>query len=37
MQKVVIPLPMKLMMGVKEIKREDVQNILGRNALRIMK
>lgn len=34
--KVKFPLPMKLMMGIKNVKASDLENILGLNALRIL-
>ncbi|MEO3944649.1 amidohydrolase family protein [Gorillibacterium sp. CAU 1737] len=37
LNKVSIPLPMRLMMGVKQITKQDIDNIVGLNALRILK
>lgn len=36
LQNIKIPLPMKLLMGIKDIKDQDIENILGKNAMRIL-
>lgn len=37
LKKVTFPFPMRLMMGLKNIEQSDLDNILGLNALRILK